>query len=292
MCMTLYRITEILNAEGTIAAIYKDQDNNIYVQGLSSNGRSKIIAKSNRFLLELYLCSRIKLNYILTHDSHVLLIRNNQATEYIGFEPESAPSELKEIKCGDVLYDLLPKGMKSYLSVNEILEKLPEVKDGLIMTTIEDIESKLSSVQFFSDDSFIQSVQLESETHNPYEFDFLKVKLKTEISYLYCKVRPNLKLLLMNQLSLQEYFKAQADQEYFYYSGKEWYKLFYSTAVEGMINNIQCGKLTYYSLPKDLQVESVMGLWDHYMKDVVLPGCYGVRPMHFQTERPVNVKLK
>jgi hypothetical protein len=292
MTYKFYKIRDILNAEGTIIGLYQDQDNNVYVQGLSSNGRSKIITKTNNFLLELYLHSRITLNYLLTHDSHVILIRNNRATEYIGFEPESAPLELKKIKCGDVLYDLLPKGMKSDLSVNEILMKLPEVNNGDIMTEIENIETKRSCVRFFSDSSSIHTIQIESEVHNPYEFDFLKVKLNTENTYLYCKVRPTLKMLLMNQISIQEYFKTQSDQEYLYYSGKEWYKITCAKAVMGMINNIHFGNLTYYSLPKEFQVESVMGVWHHYMKDVVLPGCYGARPMDFQTERPVDVELK
>lgn len=290
--MLLFKKHVLLNAEGNIAAIYQDKDNTLYIQGRLNHGQTLILAKTNRFLLELYLRSRINFNYLLTHDSHLILIKNNKATEYIGFEPESAPSELKEIKCGDVLYDLLPKGMKSYLSVNEILGKLPVVEDNIIMSTIEDIETKLSSVQFFSNDSFYQTVQLESETHNPYEFDFLKVKLDSENTYLYCKVKPNMKMLLMNQISIQEYFRAQSDQEYFYYSGQEWYKITCPVAVMGMINNIQYGNLTYYSLPKKFQVECVMGLWDHYLKDVVLPGCYGVRPMDFQTERLVNVKLR
>lgn len=291
--MTLYKIQEILNAEGTIAAIYKDQNNTLYMQGRYNHGQVKTISKTSRFLLELYLHSRITLNYLLFHNSQIILLKKNQAIEkYIDSITEAEPPELKDITCGGALYDLLPSAMKCGLTVKEILGKLPEVTNGIIMNEIDGLELQHNFVPFFSKASPIQLVSIKSEIHNPYECDFLKVQLKTVNSYLLCKANPNLlKLLFMNHITVQDYFKAQSNNEYFYYSGKQWYKFFYSTGLEGMIENIKDGNLTYYSLKKEYQVDGVMGLWDHYTRNYLLPRGFGIVPSDFKLENPINIKL-
>lgn len=292
--MVLYKMHELLNAEGEILSILQHDTDTLYMCGRTDNGKSTIICQTNQFILELYLKSRITLKeiYLLSQDQHYFIIRDEQG-EAVFFEisPDNEPSELQDLKCGEALYDLLPSGMKCGLSANEILGKLPEVKDGIIMSVIDNFETRLSDVQFFLEDSPIQLVQINSEIHNPFESDFIQVTLKSENSRLLCKVNPQLlKLLLTNRITTQELFKARSDKEYFYSSGKDWYKFFYSTAIEGMIENINHGNLTYYILPEEFQVESVMSIWDSYSRNSVISG-HGVLPGGFKSTYPLNLKI-
>lgn len=292
--MVLYRMHELINCEGEISSILKDDSDTLYMRGRTDNGKSTIICPTNQFILELYLKSRITLKevYLISQDQHYFIMHAGQAeARFFEISSDNEPSELKDLTCGDSLYDLLPSGMKSDNSVNEIHGKLPEVKDGIIMSVIDNFETRLSDVQVFSEDSPIQLVQIDSAICNPFESDFLQVTLKTENSSLLCKVNPQLlKLLFTNRITIQELFKAQSDKEYFYFSGKEWYKFFYSTAVEGMIENINYGNLTYYALPNEFQVESVLSIWDSYSRNSVISG-HGILPSDFKKEYPVEITI-
>ncbi|MBN1415656.1 MAG: hypothetical protein JW973_11190 [Bacteroidales bacterium] len=295
MTCTLYKIHELLNAEGTIAAIYKDQKDDLFIQGLTGNGMIKIITKTSRKIIQLFLQSRITLTemFLLQHDNHYILIDNKGAVKkFLEVNTESIPVELSNIKCGNKLYGFLPKGMKLDRSEHDIMHLLPDVRDGIVLSEIDDLELDRGDIDLFTDESSIQIVKINSEIHNNAEYDFLRVNLKTNNSQLFVRVNPFLlQLLITNRITIQELYDIQADKEYFYYSGKKWYKLFYCEGLRGMVSNIQNGNLTYYSLPQNHIVGGVMEKLKFYIDHLMINGL-GLYLPDFQLEKSVNVKLK
>lgn len=294
MTINLKHIHTILNSEGDIASILKNESDELFIMARTNLGIAQIICSTNRFNLQLYLTSRITLKqlFLLSQSEHYTIITDNKAVaRFFEIDSDNTPKELNGIQYGNELFHLLPKGVRTDKTANEILELLPPIDEGVKLLIDEDITISNGQVQFFRDESVIQLEQIESETQNPSEYDYLSVPLTNGTGKLLCRLSPELlKLFLTNSITIQELFKSQMDKE-FYYKNKQGniYKIFYTDGLEGFIDKLSYGNLTYFSLPST--IDNPIETWDYYTRNIVVSG-YGILPVDFQREYPVTIKIE
>jgi len=293
MTQKLKYIQSILNSEGEILSILANESDELFIIARTNEGRSKIICRTNRFRIELYLTSRITLKqlFLLSQSEHYIIITDDKAEARFFEIPDNIPIEIAGIQYVDELFHLLPKSVRTEKTTKEILEMCPPIEVGVKLLIDEDISITDSQVQFFQHNSPTKVVTIVSEAQNPTEFDYLSVPLNNGTGELLCRLSPELlKLFLTNRLSFQELFKSQMDKE-FYYLNEEGsiYKLYHTDGLEGFIDRLAYSNLTYYSLPSI--IDNPIERWAYYSKSLVISG-HGVLPSEFEREYTVEIQIR
>lgn len=292
--MNLSLITEVLNAEGTILQILKDDKESLFVQGLTDNGTKKILARTNHFILSLYYRSRISLKdlYLLNQDSSYIIIEGGQAVErFFEISTDTLPQELTNLSCGNDLYGLLPKNMKSNLTLNEILELLPKPISDDNLEEIENLKIFDADVSFFGEGP-VQVVTVLSEKYNDDEHDYIMC-FTWDGRRVLTRINPySLFLFMNNRLSIKELFKCRQDDSYYIIDEDSTFQSRYSEEIEVILKNLRYSDLTYFSLPAKFQIENPIENWKFYTDYITISGRGSVLSQDSNQISPIKVQIK
>ncbi|MBF0202589.1 MAG: hypothetical protein HQK66_15045 [Desulfamplus sp.] len=121
------KVYELINSEGAILALVEESesDGQLYIQGLCLNNNTKIYTKVTDSALKLYLLGRITLRelFSLRGDDAYLLVKANKL-EMVYIEDEENSKIMNSIECGNAFYPAITAGMRSPISVDEILARV------------------------------------------------------------------------------------------------------------------------------------------------------------------------
>ncbi|MEN8248896.1 MAG: hypothetical protein ABFS32_08185 [Bacteroidota bacterium] len=290
--MTIFKtIIELVNIEGSIISLLKCEEDKIYFQAKSES--KEIICPTTAHTVYLYLTQISLIQAFLMSESepYIIIDNGNTTAHYLEFSAFSVPDVIANLTFGDTLFQLIPKDSRTQKSIPEIMALLPEVYDGLKITEIEDIELSDGNPNFFSDDAPISIVQLECQENNPYNFEYLKVKLLSGENYLLCRVSPFMLKLLFTGMTIKSFFMAQSNKEFYQITKNGVYKQYNSTGLQGMFENLWYGYYSYFNIPAEFISEQAIELLGYYERNIVLPGGYGQQPVEFEKEYPVEIQI-
>ncbi len=135
------KVYELINSEGTILALVEESgsEGQLYIQGLCLNNNTKIYTKVTDSALRLYLLGKITLRELFSlrgDEAYILSKADKLEKVYINDEEDS--KIMNSIVCGTEFYPAITAGMRSIISVDEILDRInsgwirgvAEVSDG------------------------------------------------------------------------------------------------------------------------------------------------------------------
>lgn len=290
--MTLYQIHDLINNEGPILTLLKDDSDSIYVMGISENGYTKVITQTNSWIIEQFLRSRLKLKeiFILSQDQHFITISEGRAkAQFFRISTICEPKEIAELSFGDFLYEILPKGVRSGLNTEEILGLLPNQIAEEKPFEIETLAIADSDVQFFQDGP-VRTISVQSNILNSDEHDYIQCNTLDGKKIL-TKVNPHsLFLLLNNRVSIKEIFLLRKNDEFIVLDGDSITVSKYSFVISSILRNVCYSDLTYFSLPKKLQIENPIENWKYYVNNVTISG-KGILEPGFKSIYPLEVNI-
>jgi len=290
--MTLYKIHELINSEGTILEILKDESGTLYMCGKTDKGRSRIICKTSTFIIQTYLQSRITLKelYLLNQDHYYFIIKEGQAIErFFQISTEEETKEITGLNCGNDLYELLPKSMRSTMTTNEIMDILPDSISVETPEEIEELKPLDADVEFFNEGP-ISTVRVQFEIYNDDEHDYIMCSTWDGRRVL-TRINPySLFLFLNNRLSIKELFKCRHDDFYYIIDEDSTIQTRYTEEVEVILKNLRYSDLTYFSLPAKIQIENPIEHWKFYTDYITISG-KGIIPSEYNYSSPINIQI-
>jgi len=290
--MTLYNIQTLLNSEGDILSILKNDSNKLFAMGNTNKGLSKILCKTNQFIIELYLNSRITLKqlFLLSQDKHYIIKTENEAKEiFFEITTEHMPAEITGISCGNDLYGLLSDNMKSRLTINEIMDLLPNPISDETPVEIENLKLDEGQVSFFGNDT-MEIVTVDSELINSDEHDYIKATTLNG-SEILARINPSsLQLFFSNQISTKELFLCRQHEDYIIIEGNSIRISKFNDDVVKILKFLHYSDLSYFSLPKKIQIENPIKRWKDYANNYTISG-KGVLESGFSREHLVELEI-
>lgn len=294
--MTLYKIQELINAEGAIVTILMDENESIFIMGNTENGKKKIIAKTNHFQLALYLKSRITLKelFLLNQDEHYyILSRLKKDAVFFELTTVNLPKVLKSLELSDQLYQMLPSGMKSPLSEKEILELLPDQIQNDEPKEVENIIINQIGIDFFNPErSPYKIVTLESLLYNQDEHDFLMIPTQYGREKILVRLNPyTLLLFLTGRISISEVIKCRMSDYYFVRDGDKYIRTRYNSYFNKLLDDLGLIDKFYTSLSESFRIENPIELYSYYVNNHTNSG-KGIFEPGFRKNYPINIKIK
>lgn len=293
--MKLYHKIGILNSEGEILSILKDENDSLFIMGITDNGRKRIITKTNHFQLSLYLQSRINLKelYLMNQDNHFYILTGKKSRAvFFEITSDNIPKEIMGLECGNDLYHLLPSGMRTIMNEQDINDLLPNPLSSEEPEEIDNTAINMAGVNFFdTEKSPVNIVSVESEIHNPDEHDYFMCPTQYGKEDILVKINPYvLFLFLHNRLSISEVYKCRMDDYYIVHDGEKFIRSKYNSFVESLLLDLGQLNLTYYSLAPKIRIETPIELYKYYINNYTISG-KGILESGFKSSYPIEVKI-
>ena len=294
--MILYKIHQLVNSEGPIVSILKDDNDSFFIMGNTNDGKKRIITRTNHFQLSLYLQSRISLKelFLMNQDEHFIII-SSEKKEAVFFEIctyKPAP-EIEKLQCGNQLYHLLPVNMRTMLNEKDIIDLLPNPLSSEEAEVIDNNVINMSGLDFFNSEKCpINIVTVESEDYNLDEHDYFRCPTQYGKEEILVKINPYvLFLFLKNRLSVTEMFRCRMHDFYIVHNGNNLMRSTYNPFVESLLHKLDYLNKTYYTLPSTMRIDSPIEQWRYYVDYYTLSG-KGVLEYGFKSSYPANVIFK
>lgn len=291
--MLLYKKQDLLNSEGEILELLIDDSGSLYVMGNTDNGTSKLICRSNHFIIDLYLRSRISMKelFLLSQDEHFIIIKDGQAIKrFFQTSTEEETKELSGLSNGNDLYGLLPRSMKPNLTLSEIMNLSPDSISDETPAEIDDLLINDSDVSFFKEGP-IRTVRVQSEIHNNDDHDYIMCSTWDGRRVLTRTNPYSLFLFLNNRLSIKELFKCRKNDYYFIIDDDSTLQTKYTEEVEVILKNLRYSDQTYFSLPVKIQIDNPIENWRFYTDYITISG-RGAISNDFNRISPIEIQIK
>ena len=292
------KLNNLINVEGPILQVKKDDNNNYYAIA-KTNGCRDLIFRVDPFALELYLRSRITLKelVLLRQDEHYILRQRsgNYMARFLEITSEEEPKELREIVYGDSLYHLLPSGVRQEQGYQDLLSPLRPVPAMSGEKRIGDpsviVRSDSALNIFIGKNTPLKIVSIDSEEYNEDEHDLLACETGDGSAILMTKINPmSLLLFLTGRITVKDVMMLRMDDLYFLKKNNGVFVSGFSDEVNKLLDVLVFGDRTYFRLPAEMQVPSPVTLWRGYMGLFSMNG-KGIRPSGFKAEYPVDMSI-
>lgn len=269
------KLLNLLNSEGKILSVYRlKYTDDLFAMGRLKGGHASVFARTNKSILKYYLQGRFPLRTLfeLQSDLHFLIMQNGKTvSKYLEINSESHLNEIEGLCCGNDLYPLLPLEMKPNLSVNQILQLIPEAAMDFEAIAPGAYNIKPSGFTIFNEASnYFQIVTIENEILNIDEYDFIRYSIN-ENEDIFVRITPAaLKLFITGQFTLADV--AEINDAYIFRKDDSTFVNYSSAAQSTLANNHPLWNCSYFQLPAEVQIDSPLIHWKFYQDYLTMNG--------------------
>lgn len=288
-------LSNLINSEGAILALYREKDSgSLFVRGLTSPGNTGFFCRTNTFILELYLKSRINLEelFLLKADEHFIIRRGKEAEAvFLEVSDDNDPLELENLRCGKRLFHLLSHNMRPDSSVADIIQMIPDSDDKKEQELIEQLTIVNSQITLFDDVKCpLSVVSIEDEELNYDEHDFIEGRSPDGKEKILTKINPMaLKLFATGRITVSDLFKLRQDDSYYIVRGNSIIRSGLSKEANSIIENLSYADCTYFALPTEFQLDAPLEAWNYYQRCVI--NGKGILPWDFNPQFSIDLTI-
>lgn len=287
-------LLNLLNCEGRILSVYTEKSTGkLFVMGKLKGEATSVFASTKKVILKYYLQGKIPLRTLfeLQSDSHFLIMQKGKTvSKYLELSSESHLKEIENLCCGNDLYPLLYDGMKPRLSINQILQLIPEQAEHIDAIN-PGVHNIIQSGFTIFNEAFklLQIVTIKNEILNIDEYDFIRYSINAN-EEIFVRITPaSLKLFITGQFTLAEV--AEVNGAYILNRNHSTFVKYSSDVHYRTTDYLAFWTISYFQLPAEIRDDSPLTQWKHYQDYLTMNG-RGIMQTDDLNESKVNLTIK